>query len=122
MGGYLSTWLVEQFGGKAVLINPAVRPFDLLQDFLGEQHNPYTNERFVLTAEHMRDLRQLYCDNLKQPENYKVLLQTGDEVLDYRLATEKYADSDLVIEQGGDHSFVDFDRHLAQIFDFLLAD
>ncbi|WP_372622365.1 YqiA/YcfP family alpha/beta fold hydrolase, partial [Alteromonas stellipolaris] len=26
MGGYLSTFLIEKFSGKAVLINPAVKP------------------------------------------------------------------------------------------------
>jgi len=46
-------------------------------------------------------------------------LQTGDEVLDYQQAEEKYAQCALTIEQGGDHSFQHYERHLPAIIDFL---
>ena len=48
LGGFLSTFMVEKYSGKAVLINPAVRPFELLGDFLGEHVNPYTQQHFSL--------------------------------------------------------------------------
>lgn len=121
LGGYLATWLVENYGGKAVLINPAVKPYELLQDYLGEQYNSYTAERFTLTAEHMQQLRTLDARDLRQAENYLVLLQQGDEVLDYRLAERQYQGSQLVVEPGGDHSFVDYDQHLPNVFEFLFG-
>ena len=119
MGGYLSTWLVEQFGGKAVLINPAVKPFELLLKYVGEHVNPYTGEPFKLVQEDMAVLKAMDSESLAAPESYKVLLQTGDETLDYRQAEEKYADSELIIEQGGDHSFTGSETHLPAIFRFL---
>ncbi|WP_026376360.1 YqiA/YcfP family alpha/beta fold hydrolase [Aestuariibacter salexigens] len=119
MGGFLSTWLVEQFGGKAVLINPAVRPFELFKDYLGEHENPYTGERFTLQEAHIDQLKAMYCETLQTPSRYKVLLQTGDETLDYRQAQEKYQGGELIIEQGGDHSFQDYARHLPDIMAFL---
>ena len=121
MGGFLSTYLVEKYGGKAVLINPAVRPFDLLKDTLGEHLNPYTNKRFTLQERHIQQLHDLNVNSLKRASNYWVMLQTADETLDYRQAELKYADSKLTIEQGGDHSFQGYQKHLPEIFEFLLV-
>ncbi len=120
MGGYLSTFLLEKFGGKAVLINPAVRPYELLQSFIGKHENPYSKEKFEIVASDMDVIKALEASSLSAPERYKVLLQTEDQTLDYRLAEEKYAQSQLVIEQGGDHSFVGYENHLPAIAQFLL--
>ncbi len=121
MGGFLATWLVERYGGKAVLINPAVRPFELLQDYLGEHQNPYTREDFQLVPGDIDALLALDTPVVGSPENYRVLLQTGDETLNYREAETKYAGSELVIEQGGDHSFTSYASHLPDLASFLLG-
>lgn len=119
MGGYLSTFLVEQFGGKAVLINPAVRPFELLAKYLGPQVNPYTGVEFNLNQGHTEQLAQMYQPTLAKPGSYWALLQTADETLDYREAQEKYRDGKLTIEEGGDHSFQGYTDHLPDIGRFL---
>ncbi len=119
LGGYMSTWLNAQFGFPAVLINPAVKPYELLAEFLGEQENPYTKERYVLREAHIQELKELDTEQLKEPESFWLLQQTEDEVLDYRQAVEKYRHSKQTVEQGGDHSFVDFERYPAQIIQFL---
>ncbi|GAA0854186.1 YqiA/YcfP family alpha/beta fold hydrolase [Aliiglaciecola litoralis] len=120
MGGYLSTYLVEKFGGKAVLINPAVKPFELLTDYLGDHIHPNTKEHFTLTQQHIEHLQQIDTPTLKVANAYWALLQTGDETLDYRQAEQKYQNSKLTIEQGGDHSFQNYQRHLPEIMRFLL--
>lgn len=119
MGGFMSTHLLEKYGGKAVLINPAVKPFELLEDYLGEHVNPHTQKEFTLTPAHIQELIALNTPQISSPEKYWVLLQTGDETLDYRQAEQKYAASKLTIERGGDHSFVDFASHLPSISRFL---
>lgn len=119
LGGYLSTWLNDLYGFKAVVVNPAVKPFELLQDFLGPQLNPYTNESYVLEQQHVEELKQLYVPVIKQPEDFWLLQQTDDEVLDYRQAVEKYQSSKQTVEEGGNHSFVDFERYPAEIIKFL---
>ncbi|APD88805.1 esterase YqiA [Alteromonas mediterranea] len=120
MGGYLSTFLLEQFGGKAVLINPAVRPYELLQSFIGTHENPYSKEQFEIVEGDIGVIKALEAESINDQARYKVLLQTEDETLDYRLAAEKYAQSHLVIEEGGDHSFVGYENHLPAIAEFLL--
>src|SRR5262245_9947159 len=42
LGGYYATWLAERHGLKAVLVNPAVRPYELLEAALGTQQNLHT--------------------------------------------------------------------------------
>ncbi len=122
MGGYLSTFLIEKFSGKAVLINPAVKPYELLQGFIGEHTNPYTGEVFHIVESDINVIEKLDAKELRHAPAYKVLLQTEDETLDYRLAETKYASSTLVVEEGGDHSFIGFENHLPAIADFLLND
>jgi len=65
-------------------------------------------------------IKALDTTELKEPNRYKVMLQTDDETLDYRLAESKYAKSNLLIEEGGDHSFVGYENHLPAIAEFLL--
>ncbi|MDT0593364.1 YqiA/YcfP family alpha/beta fold hydrolase [Glaciecola petra] len=121
MGGFLSTYCVEKYGGKAVLINPAVEPFNLLSAYIGQHVNPYTDEKFVIHSGHLSKLKGASTEYLKSPKAYFTLLQKGDETLDYRLAAKKYAKAKLVIEDGGNHSFVDYHKHLPDIFKFLLS-
>jgi len=118
LGGFYATWLAERFGGKAVLINPAVRPHILLEKYLGENVNYYTSEKWVLNETHIQQFRDLDVEKITQPERYLVKLQTGDETLDYQLAVDKYADCHVEIEAGGDHSFVDFGQHIPGLLDF----
>jgi predicted esterase YcpF (UPF0227 family) len=122
LGGFLSTFIVEKYSGKAVLVNPAVRPFELLIDYLGENINPNTQQPFFLENKHVDQLLKLNTPTLKTTSDYWVLLQTADETLDYRQAETKYQDFKVYIEQGGDHSFQGFQRFLPDIFRFLLQD
>ncbi len=119
LGGYLATWLNHHYGFKAVVVNPAVRPFELLTAFLGPQIHPYTQERYCLAASHIDELYQLYIDQPLNLADFWLLQQTGDEVLDYRQALDKYVGCRQTVEQEGDHSFVGFERYPAQIVEFL---
>ncbi|SDI67411.1 hypothetical protein SAMN04488540_102382 [Ferrimonas sediminum] len=119
LGGYFASYLAQKHGGKAVLINPAVRPYELLQEYLGPQQNPYTQEHFEVLPEHMTQLKALDTQVITEPQQFLVLLQSGDEVLDYRQAVDKYHHCQMVVEAGGDHSFVNFERQLPDACRFL---
>jgi predicted esterase YcpF (UPF0227 family) len=120
MGGFFASALVARFTCRAVLINPAVAPQNLMQKYIGEQTNPYTNNHFTLTVNDMEFLQELEVE-CPQPDKIMLLVQTGDETLDYKAAVAKYAGSPQVVEEGGDHRFQDFDKHLPDIMKFLFA-
>lgn len=114
LGGYYATWLNREGHRPAVLINPAVAPFSRLSEYLGE-HQGCDGRSFFLTEAHLAALKRLHRPSLRADERYLVLLQTGDEVLDYRQAAAYYAEKDLVIEQGGNHRFQQFETYLPRI-------
>lgn len=119
LGGYMSMWLNARFGFKAVLVNPAIKPYELLADFLGEQENPYTHERYTLESKHIEELKALDTPVIEQPNDFWLLQQTDDEVLDYRQAIGHLSGSKQTVEQGGNHSFVGFERYPESIIEFL---
>jgi predicted esterase YcpF (UPF0227 family) len=117
LGGFYATHLVETRGGKAVLINPAIEPHVGLSAYLGPQTNLYTGEAYELTAAHLAQWQELYVPRVT-PERYLLLVETGDEVLDYRRAVERYRGAAQLVIEGGDHSLRSFPEHLPRILRF----
>lgn len=118
LGGYYSTWLVEKYGVRAVLINPAVRPYELLAQMLGQQGNYYTDERYELTRDHLDQLLAINREVLHYPDRYLLLTQTDDETLDYREAVEKFSESPQLVQVGGSHGFDQFEHVIPAILAF----
>ncbi len=118
LGGFYATVLAERFGCRAVLVNPAVRPHRLLVKYIGENVNYHSTVRWQFDTSHIEQLRQLDVAQISSPERYLLLLQTGDETLDYRDAADRYAQCPAVIEQGGDHGFSGFERHIPRLLEF----
>lgn len=121
LGGFYATYLAQKYGCPAVLINPAVRPYELWQDHLGEQPNFYTGDIHRVEPQHIEELRDLDVQEFSEPEDFMVLLETGDETLDYRQAQAKFSRSRLVVHEGGSHSYDHFTDDLPQIFEFFLS-
>ncbi|MCL2914395.1 esterase YqiA [Shewanella corallii] len=119
LGGYFASYLAEKYGGRAVLINPAVKPYELFAEFIGSQHNPYTGETYQVLPQHQAQLQALDTSVIRHPDRFFVLLQSGDEVLDYRQAVSKYHCCSMCLEAGGDHSFIGYASHLSDIGQFL---
>ena len=120
LGGYLATYLHNEFSLPIVVVNPAVRPFDLLADYLGPQVQPITNQAYELRDLHMTQLKKIYAPRVKLPDRVWLLQQEGDEVLDFRQAVEHYTDCKISLEPNGNHGFEKFERFGVEIIEFLL--
>jgi uncharacterized protein len=117
LGGFYATWLAEKHDLRPALVNPAVLTDLPPGDFLGPHSNLYTGEVFEFTTLHVEQLRAL--DVLRPtPARYLLLLEKGDEVLDWRQAAERYAGAEQIVLEGGDHGFSRFADYLPKLLAF----
>lgn len=117
LGGFYATHVAEKHDLRAVLLNPAVRPQTDLEAYVGPQRNLYTGATYELTHEHVAQWRALAVERV-DARRYLLIVETGDEVLDYRLAVDKYAGAQQIVVEGGDHSLQSFPRHIPAILRF----
>ena len=112
LGGYYAQYLSRQFDINAVLINPALQPMITLDNYLGENTNFYSGETYTITRD---DLDVLKSFDVAEPcpsnTHILVLLDKADEVLDYRVAEQRYRPcANVICFDDGDHQF----QHLAE--------
>jgi predicted esterase YcpF (UPF0227 family) len=120
LGGFYATWVAEETGCPAVLLNPAVDPARDLARYIGEQtawHDPA--EHFYFAPEYVDELRALARGPVRHPERYFAVIAKGDEVLDWREMTGRYPGVRLKLLEGGDHALSDFDQHIDEVLAFL---
>lgn len=118
LGGYYATHLAEKHDLRAVLVNPAVVAPLSLEAYVGVQTNLYTGESFDFKHEYIAQLRAMDVAPLTRPHNFWLLVETGDEVLDYRDAVAKYAGARQTVLEGGDHGFSRWTDYLDEVIAF----
>ena len=117
LGGYYATYLAEKHALRAALLNPAVRPYERLHEALGPQRNLYTGAPYQFTSGHLSELEALEVPHVTA-SRYLLLVTTGDEVLDYRMAVTRYAGCRQVVIEGGDHGLSGFVDYLDPVLAF----
>ena len=117
LGGFYSMYLSNKYNIKAVLINPAVNAPITLGKYEGMATNYYDLSQFEWNNTHVSQLENLIVKNPKE-DNLLLMLQKGDEVLDYKEALQKLPNASLIIEDGGDHSFNNYQKYLPTIEKF----
>ena len=119
LGGFYSIYFAEKYHCKAVLVNPLVTLQENLADnFLGHHVNPYNGESFEIEMSDVEYLLSLEHSDIKNHEKYLLLLEEGDEVLDYKLAMKKFNQAFQHILPGGSHAFENFEKHIPEIIKF----
>ena len=103
-----------------MLLNPAVDPARDLAGYVGEQaawHDP--DQKFEFRPEFIDELRAMEVGPLTDLSRYYAVIAKGDEVLDWREMTARYAGARIRLLEGGDHALSDFDHQIDDVFAFL---
>ena len=119
LGGYYTLYLAEKYGLKAVLINPAVASAKTLKravDLEGKAKNYYDDSYFEWNHGHLEMLASF--ETTHNSATYLLLLQKGDDVLDYQDALDKLPHARLILEEEGSHSFDGIVRYFEMIREF----
>ncbi len=120
LGGFYATWFAEKFKCRAVLVNPAVFPARDLAKYIGEQtswHN--ADEKFYFKPEYVDELKKLNAGDIDDPARYFAIIAKGDEVLDWREMSGRYAGAHIELLEGGDHAVSNFEDYLDAVLAFL---
>ncbi len=120
LGGFYATHVAQTLGCRAALLNPAVFPARDLASHIGQQttwQNP--QDSFFFRAEYIDELKTLTHAHLSDLSRYCAVIAKGDEVLDWREMTARYAGARIKLLNGGDHALSDFDEHIDEMLDFL---
>jgi hypothetical protein len=118
LGGYYATWVAERLGCRAVLLNPAIRPYDDLRAYLGEQKVYFSDATIDVKPEYMDELRAIDTPRITKPERYFLVAATGDALIDYRAMVAKYAGARQRVIEGSNHELSGFAEYLDEVLAF----
>lgn len=113
LGGFYATVLGERYPqSSVVLLNPAVKPYDDLQDQIGKRKVYFSDEEFEFVPTYLADLKQMEETSLKQPGRYFLVAAQDDEVLSCDMMQARYPGAHQLVLSGSDHALSDFDEVL----------
>ena len=124
LGGFYATYLVAKYNVPAVLINPAMQPWLLFQQRFQAVKLPLLiHPNWSIDQAQLDDLRTLALPTVQHANKILLLLQQGDEVLDYRNAQRYYTQAAhgalQMLDAGGNHAMDDFIEKIPMLLQFL---
>lgn len=118
LGGFYATWLAEQTGCRAVLLNPAIKPPRDLEKYIGVHTQFHTDAPFEFKREYIAELEALATTTISLPSRYFLLAATGDEVLDWHEMVGHYPLAKQTVIHGSDHGISDFSNYVDAVLSF----
>ncbi|MBO7173188.1 MAG: esterase [Burkholderiaceae bacterium] len=118
LGGFYAHWLAETVGCRAVLLNPATQPWGFIHHYLGEQTIYGTDRTMTVTEDFAIELKAMQAE-IADASRYWVLLCTGDEVLDWKVAHRQYADCRQIVIDGNNHMIEGFEAWIPELEKFV---
>ena len=119
LGGFYATVIAERLGCKAVLLNPAVHPARDLVGYVGDLKAWHSDEVLSFRAEFIDELAAMHPPRITLPQRYFAVIAKGDEVLDWREMTARYAGCRIELLESSDHALSGFAQQLPDIVAWL---
>lgn len=122
LGGYLVQYLGNRYQFPYVMINPALNPCELFNDYLGNHRNPHTGETLVLDHEYQHTLAKFDIPSPNPNLPTLLLADAADEVIDLDYAVQKYHHQPrarVQVYPGGNHNFTHLILAWQEILDFV---
>ena len=119
LGGFYANYLAEQYGCKAVVLNPAVRAPRELAPHVGMLSSYDSDEPFDFRPEYIDELKALQVESITDPSRYFLLAAKGDELLDWQEMAAFYPGAQQLILEGSDHGIADYSDHLPTVLKFI---
>jgi predicted esterase YcpF (UPF0227 family) len=119
LGGFYANYLAEQYGCKAVVLNPAVRAARELAPHVGMLSSYDSDEPFDFRREYIDELKALQVESITDPSRYFLLAAKGDELLDWQEMAAFYPGAQQLILEGSDHGIADYSDHLPAVLKFI---
>ncbi len=110
LGGFYTIYLSQKYNLQAVLMNPSIYPYTTLDKTMENSPNFYDQSSYEWKKSHLEMLNNYEVKNVNE-SNFMLLVQKGDELLNYEEAVDKFQDAKIVIEDGGSHSFDGVEKH-----------
>jgi len=118
LGGYYALHLLQTFDLPVVLVNPSMQPFQTLARFANKDVANYSKDQSCFfKAEYVEQLKAMDI-TIKDQSKVLLLLQTGDENLDYKVALWMLPEAKSIVQEGGNHAFEDFKDVFGEIRSF----
>ena len=115
LGGYYALYFAQLYKTKSVLINPAIPPLNNFEIHLGKNENYATGNKFTISKNDISYIRSLHHKKILDPSNHLILLESGDEILDYIETVSYFKGSSMDIFYGGNHSYTSIKEKLIKI-------
>ena len=118
LGGYYALYFAQLYKSKSVLINPAIPPLNDFEIHLGKNENYATGNKFTISKDDISYIRSLHHKKILEPKNNLILLESGDEILNYVESSSYFRGSYIDIFYGGNHSYTSIKEKFTKIKDF----
>ena len=124
MGGFTSEYMAKKTGCKAIMINPAIIPSELLTQFIGVTENYETGQPYQWQQKNCEQYRKYEKELINSPQlmDRTILLDMADELIDSANTLSIYKDkANVVSYDGGSHGFEHI-RQALPVIDRLIFD
>ena len=118
LGGYYALYFAQLYKSKSVLINPAIPPLKDFEIHLGKNENYATGNKFTISKDDISYVRSLHHKKILEPKNNLILLESGDEILNYVESSSYFRGSYIDIFYSGNHSYTSIKEKFTKIKDF----